>query len=589
MSRKIIQFTDTCRQLYSDCGYSPDSSTLLHQKIPAIAGVVRHRDAVVTAGEPDGSAAAAMLLLLLRNRSRLLRNRSRLQRKPQEPHPHQLLLVEKHTLESLNKLLENSRLSADRLSADRLSADRPCPVTFLGTNADSRKDIPLLQSCRGLLAAVPDQLIDHVRRDNIRLDRIENAAIIIPDHREYRTPENGITDERAALESFEQDVRYIFTKFSSHPRTTLFTPEEVEENHTGLRDLLIRPKRISRSDWRMAKRELTVGSFPVLSPETVINFITSSLPIKRSRLPSMRFRLSEERTIIICNTEEERHLLEAALRQVHQESSPKGLLKIILSGETDFSWPGERMKPPSTVILYGLRGDPEESAAVVSLLVKAKKADFFCFTTAETRETREFSQKLEGYFTMKRTLEKNQRQESPAVKKLQELVKNIRGDKNPTELQEIRALIRKHVPFSMRTFLAAYLLREQLDGSSDTSPGSLAARSSSDKKPAKASGKPEKKAADAKKNKAQKESGRKDGTTLFVGIGKKRRIYPKDLARLFQAVEGIGDEDILSIKILENYSFVTVSNEAADKAVAGINGTEFRGKPVTCDYARKKD
>jgi len=34
---------------------------------------------------------------------------------------------------------------------------------------------------------------------------------------------------------------------------------------------------------------------------------------------------------------------------------------------------------------------------------------------------------------------------------------------------------------------------------------------------------------------------------------------------------------------------VTVSNETADKAVAGINGTEFRGKPVTCDYARKKD
>jgi hypothetical protein len=475
VSRKNIQFSDACSQLCSVCEYSPDSLTLLHQKIPAIASTVQYRDAAVTAGEAEGSFAAALLLLhLLRDNGRKPRRK---QTKPQEPRPRQLLLVDKHTLGSLEKLLENNRASADRASVDRPSAERACPATFLGANADPRKDLPLLQSCSGLLAAVPDRLIDHVRRGNVKLDRIEHVAVIIPDHREYLISETDIIDARPALESFEQDIRYIFTKFSHHPRTALFTPEELEENPVSLQDLLIRPKKISRSDWQMEKQELPAGVYPVLSPE-----------------------------------------------------------------------------------IEGAAGDGE---------------------------TGEFSQKLEGYFTMKRTLEKNQRQENPAVKELQELIKKVRGDKNPTELQEIRALIRKHVPFSMRTFLAAYLLREHLGSSHGTSSSSQSARNASSRNAG--SRKDAAHKAGGYKADGNKASSSKDGTTLFVGIGKKRRIYPKDLARLFQAVDGIGAEDILSIKILENYSFVTVSNETADKAVAGINGTEFRGKPVTCDYARKKD
>ena len=45
-------------------------------------------------------------------------------------------------------------------------------------------------------------------------------------------------------------------------------------------------------------------------------------------------------------------------------------------------------------------------------------------------------------------------------------------------------------------------------------------------------------------------------TSIFVSIGKNRRVYPRDLVGLLIAVGGIDRERIGDIKVLANYSFV---------------------------------
>jgi hypothetical protein len=47
-------------------------------------------------------------------------------------------------------------------------------------------------------------------------------------------------------------------------------------------------------------------------------------------------------------------------------------------------------------------------------------------------------------------------------------------------------------------------------------------------------------------------------------------------------------EDIGAIRILDNYSFVQVRTEAADKIIAALNGQVFRGRTLTVDHARAR-
>jgi hypothetical protein len=138
--------------------------------------------------------------------------------------------------------------------------------------------------------------------------------------------------------------------------------------------------------------------------------------------------------------------------------------------------------------------------------------------------------------------------------KLQEMNRRIVEEEDPAELNYLRRLIRKNVSIFRRGYLMAYMLKNV---------GEI-------------------RAPERRKNNGEY-------TSIFIGIGKNRRVFPKDLIQLFSDIEGVNADDIGQIKILDNYSFLEITPEKAQSAIDNLNGKDYRGRKLTVNFARKKD
>lgn len=147
---------------------------------------------------------------------------------------------------------------------------------------------------------------------------------------------------------------------------------------------------------------------------------------------------------------------------------------------------------------------------------------------------------------------------------IDEIIRDIHDNEDPDEMNAFRKLIRKRVPFFRRGYFAAYLLKHY-------SAPSKAGRPAKPAKPTKQTDK----------------SG--DFATVFVGVGKNRKVFPRDLIQLFTGVDGVTSDDIGQIKILDKYSFIELSQGKAQAAIDELSGKEYRGRKLNVNYARKVD
>jgi hypothetical protein len=141
---------------------------------------------------------------------------------------------------------------------------------------------------------------------------------------------------------------------------------------------------------------------------------------------------------------------------------------------------------------------------------------------------------------------------------VEEIIRRIHEDENPEELNAYRKLVRKHVPFFTRGYFAAWLLKYGVSGGTIPKGG-------------------------------RGDRSRNGFTSLFVGIGKNRRVFPRDLIQLFSGIDGVSSDDIGEIKILDNYSFVEINPSKANGIIDELNGKDFRGRRLNVNFARKKD
>lgn len=132
-----------------------------------------------------------------------------------------------------------------------------------------------------------------------------------------------------------------------------------------------------------------------------------------------------------------------------------------------------------------------------------------------------------------------------------DILDNIKGSSDLDSILLYKKLIKKNVPFHLRSYLTAYLLKELLGKT---------------------------------KRKKTKKPGEK---SLFINIGKNRRVYPSDLIQLISKTAEIGKESIGNIKILDNYSFVNIAGKEADRIVKLLDNTEYRGRKLTVNFAKK--
>ena len=79
-----------------------------------------------------------------------------------------------------------------------------------------------------------------------------------------------------------------------------------------------------------------------------------------------------------------------------------------------------------------------------------------------------------------------------------------------------------------------------------------------------------------------------EATSIFVSIGKNRRVFPRDLVGLLIAVGGLERDRIGDIKVLANYSFVQLYANDARTAIDKLNGYDYRGRKLAVSFSRQK-
>jgi hypothetical protein len=173
---------------------------------------------------------------------------------------------------------------------------------------------------------------------------------------------------------------------------------------------------------------------------------------------------------------------------------------------------------------------------------------------------------------------------------LDEIVRRIHDEEDPEVLNEYRRFFRRQVSIFSRGYVSAFLLKESLEGG-------LRPAGERRSKSRRGEGKREGRRRERKERteRSTPKGGNGPGAdigeakTLFISVGKNRKVFPKDILGLFANVDGVGREHVGDIKILDNYSFAEVSADKAQALIDSLDGIDYRGRKLTVNFARKKD
>lgn len=181
-----------------------------------------------------------------------------------------------------------------------------------------------------------------------------------------------------------------------------------------------------------------------------------------------------------------------------------------------------------------------------------------------------------------------------AANYLKDVVSKVKA--NPDELEALKKVFKKNVPLTMRSYVAAYLLRNA---------GGSIFRFNKFNEREDFHANREERFNRYERNEAQTEEAgetevaprerftrvqipAENSEVVFVSIGRNRRVYPRDLVGLFISVAGVEKERIGDIRVLANYSFVQLFKEDAEKAIAALNGHVYRGRPLSVSYSKQR-
>ncbi len=175
-------------------------------------------------------------------------------------------------------------------------------------------------------------------------------------------------------------------------------------------------------------------------------------------------------------------------------------------------------------------------------------------------------------------------------------VQQVKTQEDVDVLAQLKKVFKKNVPLTLRGYLAAYLLKVATGNArrpfvprnnrENFSKDNFHSRHEDSRREFKSDA-PE---ADVRHEPHPRvEIDPALATTIFVGIGRNRRVFPRDLVGLLISVAGLDRDRIGDIRVLANYSFVQLFTEDADKAITALNGYDYRGRKLSVSYSRQKD
>ena len=179
---------------------------------------------------------------------------------------------------------------------------------------------------------------------------------------------------------------------------------------------------------------------------------------------------------------------------------------------------------------------------------------------------------------------------------LADAVKRVESssDSDIETLKTLKKLFKKNVPFSRRGYVVAMLLKNA------TSAGFRSNRFNRDNKNERFANKHEdrfnrsdrlsERKSDEHIEKAPRVTIAPDAAgTIFIGVGRSRGVFPRDLVGLLVSVAGFARSRLGEIRVLSNYSFIQLFAEDCDKAIKTLDGYEYRGRKLSVSYSRKKE
>ncbi len=189
--------------------------------------------------------------------------------------------------------------------------------------------------------------------------------------------------------------------------------------------------------------------------------------------------------------------------------------------------------------------------------------------------------------------------ESRFVALLEDAINKVKTEEDPIVLTEMKKLFKKHVPFTLRTYVATYLAKQASQGFRGGSriQGRHEAEGRGDR-PSRRERVPSQRrreldnettTADSRPAPRRVTIDEEYAATIFIGIGKNRRVYTRDLITLLMQVCKLERERIGRIRNQENYSFVELFKEDVDNVIATLNGYTYKGRNLMVSYARKKE
>ncbi|GHT68300.1 RNA-binding protein [Spirochaetia bacterium] len=171
-------------------------------------------------------------------------------------------------------------------------------------------------------------------------------------------------------------------------------------------------------------------------------------------------------------------------------------------------------------------------------------------------------------------------------KKLNLLFEKFKTEADIPLVSEYRALFKKAVPFSRRSWMAAYLLMLLDQGQGNT--GRFDRNRDRNSGPSRNS-RPESPRNETPRSDTPRQSlPEEESRRLFISIGRNRRVFPREILGLINTNVSISRDDIGAIRILDNYSFVQVRSSVADAIIEALNGKPFRGRTLAVNYARAR-
>jgi len=185
-------------------------------------------------------------------------------------------------------------------------------------------------------------------------------------------------------------------------------------------------------------------------------------------------------------------------------------------------------------------------------------------------------------------------------------LEEIQVNVDPVLLTRCRTIFRQEVSFFRRSYMAAYLLLQaegavSRDGSTITRNGGAVQREGGAADTASGGGRENdsrSRRREQRESRSRTEANAAEGSRalgddesvrLFVGIGRNRKVFPREIIALINAKAQVARDDIGTIRILDNYSFVQVRISAADAVIEALNGQMFRGRTLTVNYARRRE